>query len=150
MTREFEFFHGLVFSRLIHSLDRKVTIARFPAASNSSYVVDEMIGLYIKHCAKRMTPWGFTFRQEHQAEIQQMRATLGAVFIVLVCNDDGLVCLAYGELMRIIDNEREPVGWVSAARRARQMYAVKGSNGSLEFKVGAAVFPQKIFAKSPE
>jgi hypothetical protein len=147
MTREFEFFHGLVFSRLIHSLDRKVSIARFPAASNSSYVVDERIGLYIKHCAKRMTPWRFTFRREHQAEIQEMKAKLGAVFVVLVCNDDGLVCLAYDELLRIIDNEHEPVEWVSAARRARQMYAVKGSNGSLECKVGAAVFPQKIFSQ---
>lgn len=148
MTREFEFFHGLVLARLLHSVDGKVGIERFPAASNSAYIVNDSIGLYIKYCAKRMTPWRFTFRKEHQTELQKMRMILDAVFIVLVCNDDGLVCLRDDELKQITDNVREPVEWVSATRRRRQMYSVKGSNGALEFKMGARDFPEKIFLKS--
>jgi len=146
MTKGFEFFHGMVFARLVHSVEGRVSIERFPAASNASYVVNGSIGLYIKYCTKRMTPWRFTFRKEHQSELQAIKAKLGSVFIVLVCNDDGLVCLAYDELMKIIENAREPTEWVSATRRPREMYAVKGSSGPLEFKVGASAFPQKIFA----
>ena len=91
-----------------------------------------------------MSPWQFTFKQEHQIEIETMRSTV-SVFIVLVCNDDGIVCLSYGELERLIGDQAGLVGWITAARRARQMYGIKGSSGSLETKVGANEFPAKLF-----
>lgn len=34
---------------------------------------------------------------------------------------------------------------VSATRHKRQMYAVKGSNGELDCKIGQSEFPEKIF-----
>ena len=92
-----------------------------------------------------MTPWRFTFHAEHQAEIDLMRASYENVFLLLVCNDDGSVCLSYAELKRILDNQHDPIEWISATRRPREMYAVKGSNGELDFKIGQNDFPDKLF-----
>ncbi len=146
MIKEFEFYHGLVFARILHSLQRPLSVEPYPSRSNASYVINGGIGLYIKYSSKRMTPWRFSFKKEHQDEIAQMQATHGAVFLVLVCNDDGIVCLSYKELKQILDERHDPVEWVSATRHPREMYAVKGSNGALEFKIGASEFPAKLFA----
>jgi hypothetical protein len=108
-------------------------------------VIDGDTGLYIKYSAKRMTPWRFSFKKEHQDEIYEMKSLYRQVFLVLVCNDDGIVCLSYEELKQILDDEHDPTEWVSATRHPREMYAVKGSNGSLEFKISAKQFPSKLF-----
>ena len=96
-----------------------------------------------------MTPWRFTFRREHQDEIDLMTAKFEYVFLVLVCNDDGIVCLSYPELKQILDNQHEPIEWISATRHKREMYAVKGSNGELDCKIGQKEFPKKIFDGYP-
>jgi hypothetical protein len=145
MIREFEFFHGLVLARILHGAQRPLTVRAFQSASNASYVVNDAIGIYIKYSAKRLTPWRFTFKKEHQAEIDLMRSKLTNVFLLLVCNDDGVVCLEYSELRQILDDQIDPIEWISATRHKRQMYAVKGSNGKLDFKIGQNDFPEKIF-----
>ncbi len=147
MIKEFEFFHGLVFARIIHHTQRPLHIQAFQSVSNSSYVLNETIGVYIKYSSKRMTPWRFTFTKEHKDEIDLMKASLRNVFLLLVCNDDGIVCLSYSELKEILDNQRDPIEWISATRHKREMYAVKGSNGELNFKIGQNDFPEKLFAE---
>ncbi len=77
MIKEFEFFHGLVFARIIHRGQRPVVIKPYLSESNSSYIVDDKIGIYIKYSSKRMTPWRFTFIKAHQAEIDRLNATAG-------------------------------------------------------------------------
>lgn len=145
MTNEFEFFHGLVFARIVHGTRRSISIKTFRSASNAAYVINGTIGLYVKYSAKRMTPWRFTFKQEHQIEIARMSAKLEAVFLILVCNDDGIVCLDSGELAQILSGRDEPIEWISASRQRRQMYAIRGSNGELDFKIGQNEFPAKLF-----
>lgn len=145
MINDFEFFHGLVFARILHGTQRSLYLRPFQSASNASYVVNDAIGIYIKYSTKRMTPWRFTFKKEHQGEIDQMKAHFKNVFLVLVCNDDGIVCLSYSELKQILDNQHNPIEWISATRHKREMYTVKGSNGELDFKIGQSDFPEKIF-----
>jgi len=145
MIREFEFFHGPVFARILHGTQKQITIKLYPSASNASYVINEKIGIYIKHSGGRMTPWKFSFRREHQEEIEKMKKDLKEVFLVLVCNDDGIVCLSYAELKEILNDQHDPIEWISATRRKREMYSVKGSDGKLGFKIGPNDFPEKLF-----
>jgi hypothetical protein len=145
MIREFERYHGIVFSRLFHSIKGKVSIEIYPSKYNSSYILNEQIGLYIKHSKKRLSPWRFSFLKEHQDEIYQMRKLLKNVFIVLVCHNDGLVVLSYDELKLILDEEYERIEWVSVKRRRREEYSVSGSDGKLKFKIAESDFPGKIF-----
>jgi hypothetical protein len=145
VIREFEFYHGVVFTRILHGRKDGSSIRLFRSESNSSYVIDSNIGLYIKYSAKRLTPWRFTFAKDHQSEIEDLRGSLSRVFVLLVCSDDGIVCLAYDELKEILDAEHGRVEWISVNRRRREMYSVKGSDGSLEFKIGQNDFPGKLF-----
>lgn len=145
MIRDFEFFHGLVFARILHGTQRPLAIQPFQSISNASYVVNNTIGIFIKYSSKRMTPWRFTFTKEHQEEIDLMNSSLKKVFLVLVCNDDGVVCLSYSELRQILDSQHDPIEWISADRHKKQMYSVKGSNGELDFKIGQSDFPEKLF-----
>lgn len=145
MIREFEFFHGLVFARILHGTQRPLSIKPFPSASNASYVVNEKIGIYIKYSSKRMTPWRFSFKKEHQEEIELMKKSLKEVFLLLVCNDDGVVCLSHSEVKQILNDQHDAIEWISANRHKREMYEVKGSDGKLGFKIGPNDFPEKIF-----
>jgi hypothetical protein len=145
MIKEFEFFHGLVFARILHRTQPALSLKLFQSGSNASYVLNGTTAVYIKYSSKRMTPWRFTFRNEHQAEIDLLKSKFDRVFLLLVCNDDGVVCLSYSELKQLLDNQHEPIEWISATRHKREMYAVKGSNGELDFKIGKNDFPEKLF-----
>lgn len=145
MLREFEFFHGVVFAKILHSRTEAVSVHRFSPDFNAGYVLNGSIGVYVKHCNKRLTPWGFSFQPEHLQQMQSMRDALGALFVVLVCNDDGIVCLSYDEITQILDDQAENTKSVRVKRRPRHMYSVSGSDGKLEFKVGAVDFPEKLF-----
>ena len=147
MIRDFEFYHGLVFARILHGTQRPLSLRPFQSVSNASYVLNDTVGIFIKYSSKRMTPWRFTFLKEHQEEIDLLKANLAKVFLVLVCNDDGVVCLSYSEIKLLLDNQHDPIEWISATRHKREMYLVKGSNGELDFKIGQSEFPNKLFAE---
>lgn len=143
MIKEFEFYHGVVFTKLIHGID-EVSCVKTYKTSNAAYVVNNEIGIYIKHSTKRMTPWGFSFLKTHQDELLEMTQSLKEVFLILVCGEDGIVTLPFKDLKQILDDEHNDIEWISASRTPRKEYTVKGSDGSLGRKVGKSDFPQKI------
>lgn len=145
MIKDFEFFHGIVFSGLVHGMNKEVSIKNFPTPDNASYIINNKIGIYIKYSKKRLSPWRFSFQKRHQDEMLKMKQELENVFLLLVCHDDGVVTLSFNEVKRILDNSFEEVEWISATRNKRQMYAVEGSDGKLSFKIGRDEFPKKIF-----
>lgn len=144
MGRDFESFHGLTLIKIIHF--KKInSISLYSSPSNSSYVLNDNIGIFIKHSAKRLSPWRFSFLKEHQNEIKKMSEELEKVFVLLVCNDDGVVCLSYRELKLILDGEHDEIEWISASRKKREHYIIKGSDGKLKFRIGPGDFPKKVF-----
>lgn len=145
MIKEFEFFHGVVFSKILHANQAPVSIKPFPTSDNASYILNDRIGIYIKYSTKRLSPWRFSFQKRHQDEILKMRNTVGETFLLLVCNDDGVVVLSFDELRQVLNEAHEEVEWISVARTKRKMYTVKGSDGELEFKIGKGDFPSKVF-----
>jgi len=145
MIKEYEFYHGVVFTKLIHNCPSNISIKPYPSDSNASYVLNGNIGIYIKHSAKRLTPWRFSFARVHQDEILDMKNKLGQVFLVLVCGEDGIVTLSFEELKKILDDNHGEVEWISASRNPNQEYNVNGSDGGLGRKVGKSDFPKKIF-----
>ena len=145
MLKEFEFFHGVVFSRILHGGNAPVSIRSYPTSDNASYVVNDNAGIYIKYSSKRMSPWRFSFQKEHQDEILEMKNKLGEIYTILVCNDDGIVCLSFDELKEVLDTEHDTVEWISVARGPREKYEIKGHDGKLRLKIGNSDFPAKIF-----
>lgn len=145
MIKEFEFYHGAVLTNLLHGSGQSVTIELFPSESNASYIINKDIGLFIKHSAKRMSPWRFSFAQEHQNEILEMKNRLGKVFLSLVCGEDGIVILSFDDIKALHNETHDPVEWISVARNKNEHYSVKGSDGSLGCKISRKDFPRKLF-----
>jgi len=150
MLREFEFFHGVVLAKVLHSTEQAVTLDRFSDDFNAGYILNRSTGLYVKHCNKRLTPWRFSFQPEQLQQMQAMKVSLVKLFVVLVCNDDGIVCLSYEEVAEILVPQNESTKWIRVHRRPRQMYSVTGSDGKLEFKVGAGDLTAKLFDGSQQ
>jgi hypothetical protein len=146
MIKEFEFFHGVVFSRLLHTAQKEVSIKQYPSSDNASYIINDKIGIYIKYSGARLSPWRFSFKRRHQDEILEMKNNIGKAYLLLVCNDDGIVALSFEEFRQVLNEVHEEVEWISVARNKREMYLVKGSDGSLEFKISQKDFPDKIFS----
>ncbi|MFZ2189479.1 MAG: hypothetical protein WA057_04450 [Candidatus Magasanikiibacteriota bacterium] len=147
MIKEFAFYHGAVLVNLLHGSNKSMVIESFPSESNASYVINKNTGIFIKHSTKRMSPWRFSFAQEHQDEILEMKNKLGEVFLLLVCGEDGIVTLSFNELKKILNETHDPVEWISIARNKNTHYTVKGSDGSLGHKVSRKDFPRKLFEK---
>lgn len=144
MINEFEFYHGAVLTRLLHDFGSNIGLTVYSTPSNSSYVVGGRAGIYIKYSKKRMTPWRFTFKEEHQSEIKEMKKNLGEVFTILVCHNDGIVILSYEELKKLLDDTYERYEWVSLERNRGQEYRVNGKDGNLKYKIAKNEFPSKI------
>jgi hypothetical protein len=54
MISEFEFYHGVVFARMLHAMQRELAIKPYSPSDNAAYVVDGSIGIYIKYSTKRL------------------------------------------------------------------------------------------------
>jgi hypothetical protein len=146
MIKEFEFFHGTIFSRLVHGAKSALILETYPTPDNASYVLNGKTGIYIKYSKKRLSPWHFSFQKRHQDEMLEMRNKFGEVYLLLVCNDDGVVALSSTDLKKIFNETFEPVEWISVARAHRKMYTVKGSDGNLGYKIAVADFPKNVLS----
>jgi hypothetical protein len=148
MIKDFEFYHGAVFTKLIQYCDKPLNISSFPTSTNASYIINDSVGIYIKHSSKRMSPWSFTLKKAHQEEIYQMKNLLKEVFLVMVCGEDGIIALNFQELKKILDEEHGQVEWIRASRNKRKEYSVNGSDGGLNYKISKNEFPGKLFTNA--
>lgn len=147
MSNEFEFYHGVALCRIIHD-NPHVTIRLYSEKGNSSYVVNNDIGIFIKYCTKRMSPWHFTFAKNHCDELFGMMQNVKTVFLVLVCKDDGVVCLDSAEIKTVLNPALDKPQGVSVARGPREKYRVSGGkDGKLKFKIADNQFPPRIFGR---
>ena len=140
MNKDLEKYHGLVILKIIRA--SQLSIA-FIKENTNSYIINKQIGLYIKYSSKRVSPWTFTFRKEHQDEILLLKNRYHKVFICLVCHNDGVVCLSFKELKFILDHNHSDE-WVRIYRRPGQKYSIHGSDGKLKNKKGKSEFPKII------
>lgn len=145
MINEFEFYHGVVFSRILHGAKVELKLSAFRDDDNATYILNDKVGLYIKYSTKRLTPWRFSFLEKHQQKFIELKNKFGNAFLVLVCQKDGIVILSYDEVRQILDENIQGVEWVSVSRGKGKMFGVKGSDGKLEFKVSVGDFPKKLF-----
>ena len=147
MINEFEFYHGVAFARMLHVIQKELAIKPYSPSDNAAYVVNGSIGVYIKYSSKRLSPWRFSFQHKHRDQVLAMKKDVGDVFVLLVCNDDGIVILTFDEFRQVLNQTHGGVEWISATRNRRQMYSIKGSDGKLSFKVGKDEFLGKILRR---
>ncbi len=98
MTYEFERYYGTVFT----SLFEEVSDVRIKKISNndSAYILNESLGLYIKHATARISPWSYSFRTNDFAVIDQLELETTEIAFGLVCGFHG-VCLISSQDLKV-------------------------------------------------
>lgn len=133
--KDFEKHHGVVFSRLIHMYEG-IKITADINQDNSSYIINDKLGFYIKHSAKRLTPWQFTFKAQHHQSITKLNKLYGNGYVVFVCNSDGICAITFKDYFKLIrDIEDEQIKNISVSRLKNEQYSVSGTDGELEHKI---------------
>ena len=144
MSHEFEFYHGVALCKIIHNAAH-ATIKLYSENSNSSYVVNSDTGIFIKYSTKRMSPWQFTFTERHLDELFEMMQNLRAVFLVLVCKDNGIVCLDSKEIEALLDSYLCKTQTLLVARKPREKFRIScGKYEKIKLRIGNNEFPAKI------
>jgi hypothetical protein len=139
MLDEYEFFQGAVLRQLIVDADWSLTIRPFVREGRiSAFIINNRIGVYVKHSSKRMTPWRFTFNIDQAADLLDLEVKFPDTFVVFVCESDGLVTLDVGRLHEIISFETENA-WVRIERPPRSQYDVGGNKGDLPNKLSRGI-----------
>lgn len=134
MIKEFEQFHGIALSRLVHRLG-EIKISTDVNSDNSSYVLNGTCGLYIKFSKKRLTPWQFTFNSTHYSSIEQLANVTKTGYVIFICGMDGLCCINFEEFFYIVNRiEDGMVKSVSISRYKKQQYHVSGTDNEIKRK----------------
>jgi hypothetical protein len=139
-----ETYQGVALARLCRGIDQDGITIR--VHDRSSFIIGGSIGIYVKYSAMRLGLWQFSFRIEHQKEIDSLADQCDDVFIVLVCGIDGVACLKLDEYRRLLDEDAQPGEWIKVSRRPRQKYTVTGSDLRRGLKIGDNEYPSKILS----
>ncbi len=125
---EYEQYHGTVLRALIVELPEGVHIKVYDAHGIvNSFLINNSVGLYIKHSSKRMTPWLFSFREDNLTELQILQESAELTFICLVCGHDGFLTISMEELQYLSDKKQSDNSLnIHVKRRKRHMYTVGG------------------------
>lgn len=147
ITQE-ERFHGAAILRVTESITKnfpKIFYSLSPGITKSAYTLKLNypsktifnsskkinIGIYIKVAHARRSPWRYTFKKNHQEEIEMLSAECNEVYIVFAAGEDGFTCLNFGGLKEILDDKYDESEWVSISRKLRESYRVSGKDGKL-------------------
>ncbi|HCC05350.1 TPA: hypothetical protein DEP58_03525 [Patescibacteria group bacterium] len=136
----YTYYYGAAICRII----KHPTYQRIIGCKNmsSAYIVNDAV-VYFKHSTKRLTPWQFTFQNNHLQDLKELKTKFNKVYIALICGDDGICCISYDEFLLITSNSVEGI-WITADRSRNEKYKVKGNSGKLKNKIGNNQFPDKI------
>jgi len=135
MIKVFEKYHGSAFSRLINKYGALKITANINQ-DNSSYIINNCLGIYIKFSTKRLTPWQFTFTEQHHKSIVNLSQLGEDNYLIFVCNDDGLCCITFKEYFNLISDITESLTKsIIITRFKNEKYYVSGSDGELKNKI---------------
>jgi hypothetical protein len=148
--------HGACISEVVLGLSLSIPELRLSVttgADRSSYLFECVeansqrtcqFGVYVKYSRKRLSPWSYSYDQDHQVELKNIASMCGEVFSIFINGEDGYACVDYEELRELLDDHFEEVEWVRVQRKLRESYRISGSDGLRDKPLAQNAFPQKI------
>lgn len=142
MIPEYKLYHGAVLAELVHRAAVPLQIDELSEEGRlSSYILDSLIGLQVKHSTARMRPWQFTFTRQNISELLDLRHSFAQVFVVLVCRTDGMVCLELSDFIRVMGSGESDQGWIRVDRPRGKWYEVSGGKTTAPKKLPRGIDP---------
>lgn len=132
MIGDFERYHGSAIREIIVGAKIPVKIEPCDYGGRvNTYIINDVLGIYLKHSSKRLPPWQFTYHYENVAEIERLADRCGGVWLIHVCGYDGAVALSLSEFWTINPRSTEATRFVRVDRERNTMYRVNGTEGKL-------------------
>ncbi len=140
MISEFERYHGVALRSIVVSARRPVTIQTCEEVGRvDSYRLNNTTAVHIKHSAKRLPPWQFTFTSDEIRELLELRSTTNSLWVILVCGPDGMLSLSVSEFDEAVGASLDSTPFIRVDRDRHSMYRVFGSAGKLGAATGNGV-----------
>lgn len=125
-------YHGVVLRQLVIEASRPLVVSAVDSHGRvDCFRVDRGV-IHIKHSAKRLSPWQFTFVSDQLSELRRLRADHELVWVMLLCGIDGVAALRWSELESIINVSSSAAEWVKVSRSRNTQYRITGSAGELQ------------------
>lgn len=131
MIAESDRYHGFVLRQILIAKGGTVRMSVVDLAGRVDAFAMDDAAFQIKHSAKRLSPWQFTYMAENLKELAELRKRFGCVWVFLVCGNDGVVGLSLDELVDIVQLSEGGAAWVRVSRSRNAMYRVSGTLGEL-------------------
>src|SRR5437899_3354260 len=112
MISELDRYHGVVLRQLLIGRRHGVRIGVADVSGRVDSFFVERAAFEIKHSAKRLSPWQFTYMPENFAELTELSRTYEPIWVFLVCGQDGVVGLSLAELTSIAQIGEGGAAWV--------------------------------------
>ena len=142
MIPEYKLYHGAVLAELIHRCEVPIQIDELHEIGRlSSYIIDSVVGVQIKHSTARMRPWQFTFTRQNISELLDLRHSFARVFVVLVCKTDGMVCLDLTDFLAVLGSGDSDQGWIRVDRPRGKWYELSGGKMTTPKKFPRGIEP---------
>jgi hypothetical protein len=135
MIEEFKFYHGVVLTGMVDNFKDEISFQRLVYENNAMYLVNDQIGLYIKHSAARLSPWRFSFQHENVLDIYALMLSQKNCFLALVCGRDCVAVLDQEEIHQLLNYDESKSQWISVATNHNRSLTVEGSQGRLKRKL---------------
>ncbi len=147
--------HGATILILLESLEKYEKISSYKLFSNeskSSYILSVCInnnkkiniGLYLKHSRNRLSPWGFSFKDYQQEEINTLSSECDTIFILLITNQEGVAVVNAKVLPKLFNKTIDESEWISVSRKIRQNFRVSSKDGVEKMIIPKNSFPNQI------
>jgi len=135
MIADYKFYHGAVLAELVTLRGGALSInGQKDDGRLSCYILNDAVGMQIKHSTNRLHPWQFTFTETNFAQLAALRRNYKEVFVVLVCRADGIVALTLEEVKRILAGGDSEQAWIRVDRRKNELYSISGCGAELSSK----------------
>ena len=142
MINEFEYYHGVALRSIIANSPEGITIeAKDLSGRINSYIINNSVGVHIKHSTKRLSPWQFSFSIQNLQEILEVRREARSMWLVLICGPDGVVAISLEDFASITESRPGGVAPIRIDRGPDKMYRVSGNAGALPFRKARGVMP---------
>ena len=128
MIPEYKLFHGAVLAELVDVSAYAISFDELSEPGRlTSYLLNEKIGLHIKHSTSRLPPWQFTLTQSNIEECEILASGLTEVYLAFVCHTDGIVVLNFQELKHLFSGNVSDQMWIKISRGRKKWYSVSAS-----------------------
>lgn len=135
MIPDYKFYHGAALGELIDISPVDIIVGELREQGRlGSYILDNRIGMHVKHSTARLTPWQFTLTLSNMADCAELRRRFQTVFVVFVCGSDGIVALDLFEVVSLINGASGDQAWLRIERRRGKWYSVYGVAGNEPIK----------------